>query len=103
MISLFRDLQETGIGYELSKEEPKLNHLLFMDGLKLSRINSKWAHWLRLHTVAIKMFKCNLDIQIMNRAKRVNNYAIHLLEVEAVADPQETVYKYLGILKLDSI
>lgn len=39
----------------------------------------------------------------MKRAKRVNNYTIHLLEAEAVGEPQETVYKYLGIVEPDSI
>ena len=97
-------LQETGIGYCLEKKGPEVNHLLFMDDLKLFTKNESQIDSL-VQTVCL----CCKDIGIWNLVlqsvlwKRRESRGINLPTGDSISYPEESGYKYLGVLKLDSI
>ena len=68
LIPLSMALGETGIGYDLEKEGPKINHLLYMDDLKLYAKNEDQIDAL-VQTVHI----CSADISMEFDVSKCDN------------------------------
>ena len=109
LIPLTMVLRSTQMGYKMDKEGPELNHLLFMDDLKLFAKKENEIDSL-VQTVNV----CSKDIGMefgiskcavvtMHRGKKVACTGVELPNGERLADPEDTGYKYLGILEIDDI
>ena len=103
-------LREIKASYELGRKEFKLNHLLFMNDLKLFGRNEDQIDSL-VQTVFIfsKDFgmefglkKCGVVI-LKREGKLVKFDGIHLPNQEIMKEVDENGYTYLGILELDEI
>ena len=101
--------RSTGMGYRLVKEGPELSHLLLMDGLKLFARSEKEVDSL-VQTVRICSEDLGMEMGIskcavvtMHKGNRVKATGIQLPNGERLHDPDESGYKYLGILELDDI
>ena len=70
MLPLSSVLNESGAGYQLSKEEGKITHLLFMDDLKLYGRNEKEINSL-VHTVRVFSSDIGMDFGIEKCATMV--------------------------------
>ena len=97
------------MGYKLGKTGPTINHLLFMDDIKLFAKNDNEIDSL-VHTVRICSSDIGMEMGIskcalvtMKRGKHVKSLGIKLPRDEEIADADSRGYKYLGILELDSI
>lgn len=116
LIPITMVLKKVKMGYQLSKgpndkkgcKGPLLNHMLFMDDLKLfsktDREIDSLVETVRLCSSDIGMefgiSKC--AVLSMKRGKRAVCQGIEL-PGEVMSDPDEGGYKYLGILELDDI
>ena len=104
MVSLTWLLKRTKAGYEWSKKGFKLNHLLFMNDLKLfvkrkNQIDSLGETvYLFSEDICMHFGMKKCGVLIMEREK-----VIGLPDVENVKDIDETGYTYLGILEIDKI
>ena len=107
MIPLTLILRKAKAGYEFEHKCQKINHLLFMDDLKLygkdedqisSLINTVYCF-----TTDIKMEfglkKCG--VLILKRGKVSNIDSINLPSGDEMKQIEDTGYKYLGILEVD--
>ena len=102
-------LRKTKVGYKMSNESQKINHLLFMDDLKLYASNKNQLESLvntvRIYSRDIKMefglSKC--AILELYRGKHVRTEEIDLGEDGTIKEADPTGYKYLGILQLDQM
>ena len=97
-------------GYHLGKNRPKVNHLLYMDDLKLYAKDKKELDTL-IQTVRVFSKDIGMDFGIekcamiqMKRGKFVISEGIELPNGKEIRslDDQEG-YKYLGILQFDDI
>ena len=102
-------LRKVKVEYEWYKKHIKLNHLLFMDDLKLfgkgeNEINSL-AQTVHVFSKDIGMEfgmkKCGM--LLMNRGKVVSSEGIELSDGEVMKDIEENGYKYLGVIEYDRI
>ena len=102
-------LRKTGMGYQLKKNGAKVNHLFFMNYLKLYGKNDKEIDSL-IKTVwqcgkVIKMefgiSKC--AIVLLQRVKKTRWEGIQLPNVEEIGEADDRGYKYLGVLELPKI
>ena len=103
-------LREARQGYELGRcQSGKINHLLYMDDLKLfgktkSDLESL-VQTVRIYTEDIRMRfglqKC--ATLTMKRGKRAEDIGIWLPDGQMMNDLGENGYKYLGILESDAI
>jgi hypothetical protein len=110
LIPLSVILREAKQGYTLSRPQSgKINHLLYMDDLKLYGKNKKELESLvqtvRIFTQDIRM---KFGIQkcatvVMKRGKREQDEGILLPDGELMKDLGEQDYKYLGVLEADDI
>ena len=109
MIPLSLLLRKVKASYESGRKEFKLNHLLFMDDLKLfgkseDQIDSL-VQTVLLFSEDIGMVfglkKCGLVILI--KGKLVKFDGIHLPNQEIMKEVEENRHTYLGILELDEI
>ena len=109
MIPLSLILRKVTAGYEFKGKRAKINHLLFMDDLKLfgktqDQIDSliKTVH---LFSSDIGMVfgidKCG--VVIMKRGKLVECNGVELPNGEVIKQVEKDGYKYLGVLELDRI
>ena len=109
LLPLTHILRETGMGYQLRKNGAKVNHLLFMDDLKLYGKNDKEIDFL-IKTV----WQCSKDIKMefgilkcavvsLQRGKKTRWKGIQLPNGEEIGDAGVGGYKYLGVLELDKI
>ena len=108
MIPLSLILRKAKAAYEFSESKEKINHLLFMDDLKLYRRNEKGLDSL-VQTVCVfsedigtefGIEKC--AILVMENGKIVKSVGIELPGGEVIKSLQEgESYKYLGILRAD--
>ena len=109
MIPLSLILRKVIAGYEFKGKRAKINHLLFMDDLKLfsktqDQIDSliKTVH---LFSSDIGMVfgidKCG--VVIMKRGKLVECNGVELPNGEVIKQVEKDGYKYLGVLELDRI
>ena len=107
LIALIHTLLKVNAGYELGKgRHKKINHLLFVDDLKLDGNSKKEAERLR-NTVRIfsKDIAVEFDLRkcayvIMKAGKLISVGGIELSSGEVIPDK---VYKYLGILEANEI
>ena len=105
MIPLTLVLRQTKASYELKKGGKKINHLLFMDDLKLFVKNEdqidSLVNTVKIFSEDIKMEfglpKCG--VLIMKRGKVVKNEGISIPDGKMVKNIEEGGCKYLGILK----
>ena len=95
--------------YKWGKEEYKLNHLLFMDDLKLY-VKSKEQTNTLVRTV--HMFSTDIGMEIgikkcailtIKRGEIVKSEGIKLLDGEVMKQVGQEGYTYLGIIELDKI
>ena len=109
MIPLTLILRDVKAGYSFGNNKPSINHLLFMDDLKLYGKSKE-----QISTLVDVVHKFSNDIKMafgldkcavieMNRGKMVCNDGIVLPNGEEMKAIDETGYKYLGVLQLDKI
>ena len=109
LLPLTHILRETGIGYQLEKNGAKVNHLFFMDDLKLYGKNDK-----EIDSVIKTVWQCSKDIKMefgilkcvvvsLQRGKKTRWEGIQLRNGEEIVEAGVRGYKYLGILELDKI
>ena len=109
MIPLAMMLRKTNIFYEVRKKGERINHLLFMDDLKLFAKNvdqiDSLVNTVRLFSEDIKMefglSKCG--VLIMKRGKVVESDGLCMPDGTMMRNTEEGGYKYLGILEADGI
>ena len=109
MIPLTLVLRQTKASYELKKGGKKINHLLFMDDLKLFAKNEdqidNLVNTVRIFSEDIKMEfglpKCG--VLIMKRGKVVKSEGISMPDGKMMKNIEEGGYKYLGILEADGV
>ena len=109
MIPLSLLLRKVKASYEWGRKEFKLNHLLFMDDLKLfgkcdDQIDSLVQTVFTFSEDIGKEFglkKCG--VVILNKGKLVKIDGIHLPNQEIIKEVDENEYTYLGILELVEI
>ena len=96
-------------GYSLGKNQPKLNHLLYMDDLKLFGQSERDIESL-VNTA--HRFSCDIGMRfgiekcgviVMKRGKMVTCDGIELPDGEKMKGVSEEGCKYLGIVELDGI
>ena len=103
-------LREAKQGYSLTRcESGKINHLLYMDDLKLFGKSKNdlesLVQTVRIYTEDIRM-KFGLQkcaTLVMKRGKRAEDDGIWLPDGQMMKDLGESGYKYLGILESDQI
>ena len=109
MIPLSLLLRKVKASYEWGRKEFKLNHLLFMDDLKLFGKSEDQIDSL-VQTVFIfsedigmefGLKKCG--VVILKKGKLVKFDGIHLPNQEIMKEVDENGYTYLGVLELDEI
>ena len=107
MLPLTLVLRKMRAGYRLAKDVTPINHLLFMDDLKLYGANKDQLDSLiqvvRIFSQDIKMSfgleKCAaLEIR---RGRQVDSSGIDLPDDQHIGEIGKEGYKYLGILQLD--
>ena len=103
MIPLSLLLRKTGMGYEWCERQLKINHLLFMDDLKLFGKNQNQIDSL-LNTVYLFSSDIGMEFAIskcgvfvMQRGKATATDGIELPHGQVMKDIEENGYKYLGI------
>ena len=102
-------LRKYAAGYKLSKSQEKINHLMYMDGIKLFAKNEKEMETLkqtvRIYSQAIGMEfgieKC--PMLAMKSGKRHMTEKVALLNQVIRTLGEKEMYKYLGILEADTI
>ena len=107
MIPLTLVLKQTKASYELKKGGKKINHLLFMDDLKMPAKNEdqidNLANTVRTFSEDIKMEfglrKC--EVLIMKRGRAVKSEGISIFDGKMMKNIEEGEYKYFGIFKAD--
>ena len=107
MLPLTLVLRKVRAGYRFSKEMKPVNHLLFMDDLKLYGANKDQLDSLvqvvRIFSQDIRM-SFGLDkcaVLEMRRGRQVGSSGIDLPDDQHIREVEEEGYKYLGILQLD--
>ena len=108
-IPLILVLRQTKTFYELRKGGKKINHLLFMDNLKLFAKNEdqidSLVNTVRIFSEDIKMefrlSKCG--VLIMKRGKVVKSEGIRMPDGKMMENIEEGEYIYLGILEADGV
>ena len=102
-------LRKTNIFYEVRKKGKRINHLLFMDDLKLFAKNvdqtDSLVNTVRIFSEDIKMefgvSKCG--VLTMKRGKVVKSDRLCMPDGTMMRNIEEGEYKYLGILEADGI
>ena len=109
MVPLTWFLRRTKSGYEWGNKGLRLNHLLFMDDLKLF---SKSKNQIDSLIQTVHIFSEDIGMQfeikkcgvlIMERRKGIKTDGIRLPDGQHMKDIDETGYTYLGILETDKI
>jgi hypothetical protein len=109
MIPLSLLLRKVNVCYEWGKKEYKLNHLLFMDDLKLFSKNEEQIESLIQTThifstdigMEFGIKKCG--VLILKRGKIVRCDGIELPNDELIKEVEQDGYTYLGIVELDKV
>ena len=109
MMPLNHILRKCTAGYKLSKSQEKINHLMYVDDMKLFAKNEKELETL-IHTVRIYSQDIGMEFGIekcamlvMKSSKRHLTDRMELLNQENIRTLREKeTYKYLGILEVDT-
>ena len=102
-------LRKTGKGYQLGEQGIVINHLMFMDDIKIYGKNTKQldslVQTIRIITEDMRMeFGINKCAVVnLNRGKITQTEGIKLPNNKTIQDIGMTSYKYLGILESDNI
>ena len=110
MMPLNHILRKCTAGYKLSRSQEKINHLMYMDDIKLFTKNKKeletLIHAVRIYCQDIRMKfgieKCTMLVMksgkqhLTSRMELPNQDKIRMLR-------EKDTYKYLGILEADTI
>ena len=109
LILLSLILRKAKTAYEFSESKEKINHLLFMDDLKLYSRNEKGLDSL---VQTVHAFSEDIGMEfgiekcamlVMEKGKIVNSVGIELPDGKVIKSLQEgESYKYLGILEADT-
>ena len=110
MMPLNRIFRKCTAGYRLSRSQEKVNHLMYMDDIKLFAKNEKELKTL-IHTVRIYSRGIGMEFGIekcamlvMKSGKRQLTDGIELPNKDKIKTLAENeTYKYLGILEADTI
>ena len=109
LIPLSIILRQTNYGYYMSKESLPINHLLFMDDLKLYSRSEKelksLVHTVRIFSDDIEM-KFGLDkckTVFLKRGKITNACSIEMPNGDCMSQIEDVGYKYLGMLQGEGI
>ena len=110
MMTLNHILRKCSAGYKLSRSQEKVNHLLYMDDIKLFAKNEKELETL-IHTVRIYSWVIGIEfdiekcaILVMKSGKRQLTDGMELPNKDKIKKLAENeTYKYLGILEADTI
>jgi hypothetical protein len=110
MIPLSKVLNETKRGYQLDKDGPRINHLLYMDDLKLY---GKSKTELEFLTNIVYQYSADIGMDfgiskcatmVIKRGKMCEDDGVILPDGQVVPGLKlEDSYKYLGIVQADSI
>lgn len=110
MIPLTQILHKTGAGYQLGKEGEKINHLLYMDDLKLY---GKSKAEIRQLVTAVSEFSKDICMEfglakcaamVMEHGKMRDCTGLDLPDMQQIQGLSgDEQYKYLGMLEADSI
>ena len=110
LIRLSLILRKVRAAYEFSESKEKINHLLFMDDLKLYSRSEKRLNSL-VQTITIRVFSEGIGLEfgiekcailVMEKGKVVKSVGIELPDGKVIKFIQEgESYKYLGILEAD--
>ena len=102
------DLRTAKAAYEFSENKDKINHLLFMDDLKLYSRNEKGLDSL---VKTVRVFSEDIGMEfgiekramlVMEKGKIVRSVGLELPDSKVIKSLQEgESYKYLGILEAD--
>ena len=109
MIPLILMLRKTNIFFEVRKKGKRINHLLFMDDLKLFAKNvdqiDSLVNTIRIFSEDIKMEfgLSKYGVLIMKRGKVVESDGLCMPDGTMMRNIEEGGYKYLGILEADGI
>ena len=102
-------LRKVKAGYEWGKKEFSLNHLLFMDDLKLYGKSEKQIDSL-VRTVHILSTDIGMEfgirkcgLLILKKGKIVRHQGIELPNGETMKEVEQEGYTYLGVVELDKI
>ena len=109
LIPLTHVLRETLAGYQLEKNGPMINHLFFMDDLKMFGKSEN-----EIDSLVQTVHQCSEDIKMefgiskcavvaLKKGKSVRSEGIKLPDGEEMGEPDANGYKYLGVLELDKI
>ena len=110
MIPLNHLLRKCTTGNKLSRSQEKINHLMYMDNIKLFAKNEKELETL-IHTVRIYSQDIGIEfgiekcaLLVMKSGKRHMTDGIELPNQDKISMLAENeTYKYFGILEADSI
>ena len=107
MIQLSLILRDTRAGYQLKKEGCKINHLLFMDDLKLygkncsqidSLVHTVWSY---SEYIGMKVCIHKCTVLELERERLVRSEGIELPDGERKKEVDREGYKYLGVVQLE--
>ena len=109
MIPMTRVLQKMEVGYQLKKEGNRINHLMFMDDIKLFGKNAQEIDTL-VQTVRILSQDIKMEFGIekcalinIKRGKTITTEGIRLPDGNIIKEIDENGYKYLGIIEGETI
>ena len=101
MISLTLILRKTKIAYEVKKGGVKINHLMFMDHLKLFAKNENQIDSL---VKTVRVFSDNIKMGFtMKRGKIARSEGMPMPDGKTMMNIEENGYKYFGILQADDV
>ena len=103
-------LRKYAAGYTLSKSQEKINHLMYMDDIKLFAKNEKeletFIHAVRIYSQDIGMEfgieKCAMLVMKSGKRHMTDRIELPMKDRIRTLEEKET-YKYLGILEADTI
>ena len=109
MIPMTMILRNTGKGYQLERKGIVINHLMFMDDIKIYGKNAKDLDSL-IQTIRVITEDMRMEFGIdkcavvnISKGKIIQTEGIHLPDNKTIKDIGITSYKYLGILESDII
>ena len=110
MMPLNHILRKCAAGYKLSRSQEKINHLMYMDDIRLFAKNEKELETL-IHTIRIYSQDIGMEfgiekcvMLIMKSGKWHMTDGVELLNHDRIRTLEENeTYKYLGILEADPI
>ena len=110
MMPLNHKIRKCTAGYKLSRSQEKINHLMYMDDIKLFAKNEKEMETL-IHAVRIYSQSMGMELGmkkyamfVMKSGKRHMTDGIELPNHDKIRTlGEEETYKYLGILEDDTI